>query len=260
MQLAQAGGEAVASPVQAVTLAAASGTQVSMGDYMQALQSTINTFGILVTILTVIVGVLGVAFTVAGWLAQRKAIEEARLQRSEAMEEIRNAQQIHKSELELLRELGSTRIQQSITAVEQTIDHLVERRVRMVEDTFSKDIAARLNQHDRDYGAALLKIETVLYTYQSECTVIDAAGNSAFDFPRYNTLRHLLTRLLSGSRTDIAPTLERLHKEFAPSLGRSTADFLKQLVEEFMNSPRFRRTDTLLLAHQLVRSLDARLS
>lgn len=232
----------------------------SIANYLSAMQSTINSFGVLVTILTVIVGVLGVLFTVAGWLAQRRAVEEAQKLRAEAMEEIRNAHASHHSELKTLREIGKTQIDQAIKDIQQAVDMMVERRVDRVERTFSSDITARLNEHDKAYAAALLKIETVLYTFQAECSVADSNGREVFDFLRYNTLRHLLTRLLSGSRADISAALERLNKEFAPRVGRSTADFLKQLVEEFNQAGRFGRAENHLLASHLISTLESRLA
>ena len=95
-------------------------------------------------------------------------------------------------------------------------------------------------------------------TFQEECyTDLSDVGQS-FDFPRYNTFRHLLFRLVSGGRRDRHGALGRILNEYAPGLGQSSASLLRSLMVELIKTARISRQDERILANSLIHGLDAR--
>ena len=111
---------------------------------------------------------------------------------------------------------------------------------------------------ETNYASNLKMIEDILMAFQDECASSDATGQLSFDFPRYNIFRHLLTRLVAGSRPDVHAALSRVLEEFAPKIRIYPGRLLRNLLDELQQAGRFNRADQRIIALRLMDELDRR--
>jgi hypothetical protein len=238
-------------------------------NYLTQMQATVNTLAVVVAAVTVIVGVVGVLFTFAGSRAQRQAQEEIRQFHAESRKEIidrhtenkreiADRHQSHIEETKLLHDAGKAEIQMGLLHLREKMIEIMEERVDRIEHMFSSEIIQKLENVESTYTSNLRRIEDILLTFQAECNDTIVNGQRIFNFPRYNTCRHLLIRLVSGGRDDTHSALCRILEEYVPNVGEATAILLRFLIVDLRESGRLSRTDLGILAGDVIQALDAR--
>jgi hypothetical protein len=238
-------------------------------NYLSEMQTTVTILAVVVAAVTVIVGIFGALLTIAGYRAQREAQEEIRQFRTESRKEItdrhtENKKEIadrhesHNEEIKLLHEAGKTNIQMGLSNLREELIATMEKKVERIEHMYSSEIIQKLETVESDYASNLRHLEDILVTFQEECNEETHDGRQIFDFPRYNTFRHLLIRLVSGGRLDTHNALCRVLEEYVPNVGESTAVLVRSLIVELRESGRISRTDLRILAGDVIHGLNTR--
>jgi hypothetical protein len=228
------------------------------------MQTTINALAVIVTVITGIAALLGVAFTAAGFSEQRRAREEIRQAREEirqvrqdSAKEITDRHQTHRDEMKLHKDEMTLLYAGLDAKVREATSAVLKQYEEQVEHTYSTVISHTLETIESIYASNLRQIEDILITFQEECyTASD--GQRVFDFTKYNTFRHLLIRLISGGRSDVLSGLSRILEVYVPQIGESTAVLLRILIDAMVKAGRLNRTEQRRLAGDILRELDRR--
>jgi hypothetical protein len=238
-------------------LSASANYLAQMQSLIAQMQTTVSALAVIVTVITSISALLAIAFTAAGYFAQRRAQEEIKQVRLESANEIaerhhahQEEMKLHKIEMKLLYDGMDAKVRNTASGVLDEYDERVQR-------TYSAEILHTLEKIESSYASNLRQIEDVLITFQDECYVM-VNDSTYFDFARYNTFRHLLTRLVSGGRYDTHSALSRILEEYAPQIGQSTAELLRALVDGLSKSGRLSRAEQRILVGRILFVLDER--
>ncbi len=265
------------------TSAAAFSAQPDVGDlmselphYLTEMQSTIAVLAVAVAVVTIIAAFVGAGFTFFGFLEQRRAQREiadlreenrrrmAEFERdtktfmrelhTQSMNDLNERHSLHKDEMRQLHENIEAHTQVAVAKMREEMMQSAER----VGELYQKEFLHKMQTIETNYASDLKLIEDILMAFQEECASYDASGWQTFDFLRYNLFRHLLFRLVAGSRPDVHAALSRLLQEFAPSIGEYPGRLLRGLLGELQEAGRFSRADLRIIALRLMSELDRR--